>query len=212
MKQLLLAFAIITTASLHAQSRYYNDNMKEYTALYDSSKTAAEYQQLSISFLKIAGAEKTQWLPYYYAALTLLNRGWLDGAVNKDSNSAAVNLLLDKAESLTASTIDKAEIYVLREVAATQQMMVDPMARYQTFGPKAAAALEKAKELDSSNQRIYYLEGMRLFSTPAQFGGGKDKAKPVFQRSVTLFSTKEDQPFHPKWGKKEAADMLAKCM
>jgi hypothetical protein len=53
---------------------------------------------------------------------------------------------------------------------------------------------------------------MSLFNTPAEYGGGKDKAKPVFQKSVDLFkSFKPKSDLHPKWGQKIAEDMLAKC-
>jgi hypothetical protein len=72
--------------------------------------------------------------------------------------------------------------------------------------------LAAAKQLEPNNPRVYFLEGQSLFGTPTQFGGGKDKAKPMFQKSVELFSSyKPASSLHPKWGLKNATDMLAKC-
>jgi hypothetical protein len=66
-------------------------------------------------------------------------------------------------------------------------------------------------KLDPNNPRLYYLQGMTLFNTPEQFGGGKDKAKPVFEKSVALFKTAQSKELYPDWGKDQAEQMLARC-
>ena len=96
-------------------------------------------------------------------------------------------------------------------MAATQQMVVDPQTRWQTYGAEAGAALQKGMELNPDNPRLYYLQGMSLFNRPAQFGGGKDKAKPVFEKAVALFKAEQPKPLYPHWGQKQAEDMLAQC-
>jgi hypothetical protein len=65
--------------------------------------------------------------------------------------------------------------------------------------------------LDPNNPRLYYLQAMSLFNTPAQFGGGKDKAKPVFEKSVALFKAAQAKPLYPSWGRPQAENMLAQC-
>ena len=62
-----------------------------------------------------------------------------------------------------------------------------------TNGKDASEALQKGLALDPNNPRLYYLQGMSLFNTPAQFGGGKDKAKPLFEKSVALFKVRSAQ-------------------
>ena len=66
-------------------------------------------------------------------------------------------------------------------------------------------------ELNPNNPRLYYLQGMSLFNTPEQFGGGKDKAKPVFEKAVELYKAEQPKPLYPHWGQQQAEDMLAKC-
>jgi hypothetical protein len=96
-------------------------------------------------------------------------------------------------------------------MSATQQMMVDPQTRYQTYGQQAASSLQKGLQLNANNPRLYYLRGMSLFNTPVQFGGGKDKAKPVFEKAVSLYDAEQPTGFNPRWGKQQAQAQLALC-
>ena len=52
---------------------------------------------------------------------------------------------------------------------------------------KASQAIDKGMQLNANNPRLYYLRGMSLFNTPEQFGGGKDKAKPIFEKAAELY-------------------------
>lgn len=207
MKKLMLIFVLFISFGAQAQSEKYYSAMKKNLALLDSSKTSQDFQDVAASFSRIADAEKTQWLPYYYAGLALSQMGWTDPKLDKDDNASKIIALCDKAEA-----IDKnAEIYALRNMAATQQMLVDPQSRWQTFGSQASGYLEAGLKLDPNNPRLYYLQAMTLLGTPEQFGGGKAVAKPVFEKSLALFKTFVVKPLYPNWGQKAAADNLAKC-
>jgi len=50
-----------------------------------------------------------------------------------------------------------------------------------------------------------------LFGTPPQFGGGKDKAKPVFEKAVQLYKDAKPKDLYPRWGQKQSEDMIAQC-
>ena len=65
--------------------------------------------------------------------------------------------------------------------------------------------------LNPDNPRIYYLQGQSLFNTPPAFGGGKDKAKPLFEKAIALFKTDKPKPLWPNWGLDATEDQLAKC-
>jgi hypothetical protein len=207
MQKMLLFFALLIGLSSQAQSDKYVAAMQKNIPLLDSAKTIDQLQSLAGTFERIGDAEKTQWLPYYYAALAQTWIGWNPDTKDKDANSQKINAYLAKAEA-----IDKnAETYAVENMSATQQMLVDPQTRYATNGRDAAEALQKGLALDPNNPRLYYLQGMSLFGTPPQFGGGKDKAKPVFEKSVALFKAAQPKPLYPTWGAKQAEDMLAKC-
>lgn len=207
---LLLAAASLQTA-VFSQSDKYVAAMKKNLALFDSAKTVEDFTKVANTFERIGDAEKTQWLPYYYAGFTLCMSGWMPAVTDKDANSTRINAFCDKAESIATTDADKAEILSIRNMSATQQMMVDPQSRWMTYGQAAGKALDNGLKLDPNNPRLYYLKGMSLFGTPPQFGGGKDKAKPVFEKAIQLFKDQKTLPLYPSWGQKQTEETLAQC-
>jgi hypothetical protein len=207
MKSILVSFMMLLTLVSSAQSDKYVDAMKKNLALFDSARTTADLQTVANTFERIGDAEKTQWLPYYYAGLSLATAGWNDPNLDKDANSTRINMLCDKAEALDKNS----EIYALRNMSATQEMMVDPQTRWATYGIQASKALEDGMKLNPDNPRLYYLKGESLFNTPPAFGGGKDKAKPVFEKAVALFKLDKPKPLWPHWGLERTQEQLAKC-
>jgi hypothetical protein len=210
-----IIFFFLTAVSLQmtafSQGDKYVAAMKKNLALFDSAKTVEDFTKLANTFERIGDAEKTQWLPYYWAGLALSTSGWMETVKDKDANSARINAFCDKAESIATTDADKAEILSVRNMSATQQMMVDPQTRWMSYGQAAGQALEKALKLDANNPRLYYLKGMSLFGTPVQFGGGKEKAKPVFEKAVQLYKQQKPKELYPQWGQKQSEDMLAQC-
>jgi hypothetical protein len=207
MKQTILALALLVSLAGRAQTDKYTQTMQKNIALLDSAKTIDDLQSLAGTFDRIGDAEKTKWLPYYYAALAQTWIGWRPELKDKDANSEKIRAFLAKAEAIEKNS----ELYAVENMASTQQMLVDPQTRYMTNGRDAATALQKGMELDPSNPRLYYLQGMSLFGTPPQFGGGKDKAKPVFEKSIALYNSAKPQPLYPTWGRKQTEDALALC-
>jgi hypothetical protein len=207
MKSFLFSMMLFGTLVSSAQSDKYSAAMEKTFHLFDSAKSTADLLSVANTFERIAEAEKTQWLPYYYAGLALSTAGWNDPKMDKDANSTRINTLCDKAEALDKNS----EIYVLRNMSATQQMMVDPQTRWQTYGMQAGKDLEIATQLNPDNPRIYYLKGESLMNTPVAFGGGKDKAKPMFEKAIVLYKVDKPKPMWPNWGRERAEEELAKC-
>lgn len=204
MKQLLIIFFLAGAISANAQSDKYTDAMKKTIDQMVQAKTVEDFQKASAAFERIGDAEKDKWLPYYYAALSLATAGWVDQNIDKDANAAKGLALLDKAKAIN----DNSEIYAVRNMLETQQMLVDPQNRYMTYGAQANADLEKGMQLDPNNPRLYYLKGMGIFNTPEQFGGGKEKAKPILEKAMSLFNSSQPQPLYPNWGKEQTQQAL----
>ena len=211
MKQLLLALALISTAFAYGQSDRYADAMKKNLSMFDSVKTTLDFQNLSAAFERIGDAEKTQWLPYYYSGLALSTAGWQDEKLDKDANAEKIKILCDKADAIATDNADKAEILTIRNMALTQQMIIDVDTRWKTYGQQAGQALQKGMQLNPDNPRLYYLQGMSIFGTPERFGGGKANAKPIFEKAVELYKKEQPKPLYPQWGAQQAAEKLAEC-
>jgi hypothetical protein len=208
MKKILLSVLFCSTLLFSfSQSDKYVAVMKKNIALLDSAKSISELQSVAASFERVGDAEKTQWLPYYYAALAQTWIGWSPEAKDKDANAEKIKGYLNKAEAIEKN----AELYAIENMMNTQQMLVDPQTRWQTNGQQASAALKAGLQLDPANPRLFYLQGESLFGTPPQFGGGKDKAKPVFEKAVSLFKAAQPKPLYPTWGQKQAEEKLAQC-
>ncbi|MBS1729655.1 MAG: hypothetical protein JSS67_02640 [Bacteroidetes bacterium] len=209
MKKYLFSIALFAGVAVQAQSDKFMPAMKENLTLMDSSKTTEDFQKVSAAFERIGDAEKTQWLPYYYAGLALTTPAWYDTQIDKDANAQKILAFCDKADALATANEDKAEILAVRNMALTQQMLVDPQSRYMTYGQEAAADLQKGMQLDPNNPRLVYLQAMSIYGTPAQFGGGPDKAKPELEKALEMFKSFQAKPLHPDWGMKQTENVLS---
>lgn len=208
MKHLMVAaFAVLFGTMVNAQSEKFTAVMQKQLALLDSAKTTQELQSVANTFERIGDAEKTQWLPYYYAGLALTRAGWMDKSLDKDANSEKIKAICAKAEAIE----NNADVCTIRNMAATQQMMVDPQNRWMTYGQEAGKVLQQGIQLDPNNPRLYYLQGMSIFGTPPAFGGGKDKAKPIFEKALELYKTEKVKPLYPHWGQNQTEQMIEKC-
>lgn len=208
MKQVLVIISMFIAGMAAAQSKYETAMTKGLEQL-QSSKTADDMSATSAFFERVGDAEKDKWLPYYYAAYSNYLTGWMNPKADKDKVGEKSKDLISKAEAIEPNN---SELFCLRQMVATQQMMVDVMSRYQTYGVEASNAVENAIKADPSNPRPYYLKGQNLMNTPEAYGGGKAVAKKLFEKSVELYKTfKPASPLHPNWGKEEAEKLLAAC-
>src|SRR5215510_15068013 len=129
MKKMILAFGLLPAIMVNAQTDKYASAMQKNLDMFDSAKTTADFQGVAAAFERVGDAEKTQWLPYYYAGLALTMPGWTDTKLDKDANAERIKALCDKADALAQDNADKAEILAIRNMAATQQMIVVPQNR-----------------------------------------------------------------------------------
>ncbi len=212
MKQLIITLCMFTAVAASAQNEKFISAMKSKLEAYKTAQTAQDFLDLSNAFERIADAEKTQWLAYYYAAHAQV----LYGYILSQSNAAGLDPIADKAEALInkAEALEKnnSEISCIKSMIASLRMFVNPMQRWQQYGPLAGEHITKAKELDPSNPRPYALEAQNLFYTPAQFGGGCATAKPIAEQGMKLEETfNPKSEMHPKWGKQQLEMVLNGC-
>lgn len=210
MKKILFAWlASLVVATGFAQSDKYVKAMEQKLAGFDTVRSSETLQDLANGFERIGEAEKNQWLPYYYAALSTVNLGFNSAMPNGQfggNNTATIDPIADKAEKLLSKaeelSKDNSEIYIVKKMIASLRMVADVMNRYMTYGPVAEEALQKAKNLNPENPRVYVLEGIDKFQTPEQFGGSKTEAKTLFEEALKKYeSFKPESSIAPNWGK-----------
>jgi len=212
MKHLIVfLIAIAATTLVRAQSEKYVSAMKNNIAQLDSMHDPDRLAELANNFERIADAEKSQWLPYYYAAYCQVMNSLVQQDKSKnDAIADKADQLIKKAEELNGG--ENSETCVIKSMIATAHMMVDPQSRYMQYGQSSSIELIKAKKLDSSNPRPVFLEGQAKFFTPEQYGGGKAQAKELFTKALQLFDQfKPGNDLSPTWGKSATNYFLQQC-
>jgi hypothetical protein len=202
MKKLLLISSIICLTNLtFAQSDKYVSAMKTNISLTDSMMTKGNNTELANNFERIADAEKTQWLPYYYAAYCTITQAYTEqDNSKKDAIADKAKQLIDKAEAILGK--ENSETDVIKSMIATAHLMVDPQSRYMTYGPESTGFILKSEALDSTNPRPVLLQAESKFYTPKAYGGGKDVAKEFFDKANVLDQNfKPETELSPNWGK-----------
>ncbi|HOZ77870.1 MAG TPA: hypothetical protein PLY34_07725 [Ferruginibacter sp.] len=210
-KLLLIAGGCFVMLSSFAQSEKFTAAMKKNLAELDSAfKNPAYLLTLANNFERIASAEKTQWLPYYYAAFCQVNNGFMEKDKSKiDAIADKATELINKADSLSPGN---SEISCIKSMIASCHMMVNPMQRWQEYGAVSNENMEAAMKQDPANPRPFYLKGQGLKYTPEQFGGGCKTAVPVLETALEKFTAfKPASELHPNWGKEIAQQIVDGC-
>ena len=196
---------------MFAQSEKYVKAMETLVPAVDTTHSFEGLTDLSNSFERIANAEKTQWLAYYYAALCQISIANMYYATQQTDK---IDPVMDKAEPFLNKALelekDNSDIYCLKKMFNTSKMMADPMTRYMVYGAAAAEALGTAKKLNPNNPRVYLLDGEDKYFTPEQFGGSKEEAKTLFEKANSIFMTlKPGSVIEPQWGRGQVSYFLS---
>lgn len=210
MKKLFLSTLLFMAVSTYAQSNF-EKAVTDKISKMEQAKTPEDFTAVSNDFARIGDKEKTQWLPYYYAAQASIEKGrnlMRTGKLTElDAIAAEAQNNLDKASDLSK---DNAEIFILQKMIHNLKMMVDPQSRFMSEGMLGADALAKAEKLDPENPRISLLKAEDIYYTPEQFGGSKSKGLEMFQKSLDQFKVYQPKTsLDPTWGKGEAEYFLS---
>jgi hypothetical protein len=165
-------------------------------------------EELANTFERIGNAEKTQWLPFYYAAYCNVMTAF------QEKDQSKVDVIADKATAdiAKADTLNPKndEVYLIKSLIASSRISVDPQSRGPKYGVEAANWQTEAAKLNSENPRVYILQGQSLFYTPEQFGGSKSEAKKKFELALQKFTTfKPASSIAPHWGEPYAKQLLS---
>lgn len=163
-------------------------------------------------FERILQLKKNPWIVNYYLASIDFAFSYL-GVEEKNNDDVKKYTesslsLLDKA---TEANDEFAEAWILKLAVNSNRWIYDFQSMNDIIA-KQTEAKDRAKKLEPDNPRLYLIDGMNTYYTPENFGGGVEKAQPMFEKSWELFLTfkPKDETF-PEWGKDQAAGMLALC-
>ena len=187
----------------------YEATMKTNIQKIGEAKTVADYNTLAAQFERIANAEKTKWQPAYYAVLCYLNAVTML-QLTEDEKTAQLDKAQPIMDNLKKNFKNESEVFALQ--GFLYEMRIMGMASAMKYSSLATEVLEEAEKMNPANPRIYYLQGMNIFHTPKAFGGGKEKAKPLFEKAALLFeNAKPATALDPTWGAEYNKRMIEQC-
>lgn len=191
-------------------SKKYTEAMQKHIHIVDTAQTVNTFISSANFFERIAGAEKKEWLPAYYAAYSYLNAAM--GTKDLDK----VDVYCDKAESLLAEAgekdeADESEILCLIALSYTTRIRVDMFARGLEYVTISEKLLNEATAADPSNPRSHYLRARNLMGRPKQFGGGLEASLPLLQLANDKYEARphEENSLLPDWGRKRTKEILS---
>jgi hypothetical protein len=204
----VLAAMLLTLAAPRVKAQEMNASLTDVFRALTAATTMGDMLSANNKFNLMAAKWGNQWAANYYAAYS---NAFIS---TKEADARRKDQLLDLADNFVAKMNGlnggSDESMVLTAYVAYARFLVDPPNRWRKYLDLMNSNLDKAKKVNPDNPRIYYLEGIPLFNRPRLYGGGKDKAKPYFEKAKALFA-KEGSNHQPYWGEKENADYLTKC-
>lgn len=209
MKKYIFSWALllIVQVAIGQNNDRYMGAMGASLQQFATAKSPTEMNELAAKFQRIGEAEKSQWLPFYYASLVKAQMAM--------GNTKQADALANEADALIAKAAaieDNSELDCVRSMVATARMLVDPMNRWQQYGPISAGFLQDAMKKDPQNPRPYMLQASSLINTPEQFGGGCKTAKPLAEKALQLYDAyKLPSSIHPNWGKEMVQGIIQQC-
>jgi hypothetical protein len=207
---LLVAAAAFSYVNCAAQQDFKPVLQKTFLA-FDTTMTMTVKVEQSNKLGLIAQKWPDAWETHYYNAYSKAQLSYMEEKEEKR------DAYLDDAEKELEETItllkkENDETHVLTAMVANARLAVKPQSRWQKYGKIFDEHLDKAKELNAENPRIYYLQGTNKFFTPKAFGGGAKKALPYFEKAQGLFAKETgDDISRPSWGKSACGHFLDQC-
>ena len=197
-------------ASTAATPDAYTAMMLATIAEQNAAKTPTAVQATLAKLERAAAAMPAAWEPPYYQARAYLKMGFAGPSSElQDKLFDQAQTALDQAKK--AAGADQAEVFILQAYIYQGRIMAAPMTRGMVYSGRVAEALGSAKSLAPNNPRVYLLLANDAFYKPAMFGGGADKAKPLYEQAKALFATfRPATALAPTWGEGTADTMLAK--
>ena len=206
----IISIVVLTLAiSVQSFSAGYEEAMAANLQKIGNAKTVAEFTALANQFERIANAEPGKWHPRYYTAFCYV---WSTaiGDIQAEDKHKLLDLAQVQMDILQKTFKKESEIFALQ--AFIYQMRITDMSKGFKYSSLASEALDESEKLNPNNPRVYYIRGNNIFHTPKAFGGGKEKAKPLFEKAAGLYeSQKLENTFEPGWGSDHNKQMLATC-
>ncbi|RYC68446.1 MULTISPECIES: hypothetical protein [Spirosoma] len=207
-KLVLCVLVTLLTSPAWAQLTRYQQAMTRHIAVIDTAVRKSTYVALFNSFERIHRVETSEWAPVYYMAYCAAELAKLErDPARIDAAADRAEAILNTADSLHATP---AEVLCIRSMLAFTRINVDFMERGPKYMQLGNQYLKQALAKDPENPRATLMLAQSSLFTPEQFGGDKKLGHKLLKRANQLYDLPVADPLTPRWGKADAAQLLAK--
>ena len=209
-KIIVILFSVLLFLNAGAQTMSDSAAYNKGLFMIDSARTMQDYKAAGEYFDALSISKPKDWLAPLYAGLCyiLASRSETDVKLKDelcDKAQVCINTANGRHADLSESASLQAFLYQAR-------IDVSPMERGLEYSLKADSEIKKAEITNPFDPRPYFLYAMNVYYTPKMFGGGAEKALPLFEQAAEKFNVFVPvMPFMPHWGKKQNLEMLEKC-
>ncbi len=205
MKKAFIIVVSLISQLILAQGDY-DQGMTKAFQLWEEGKTI----EASALFERIASVEKDKWLPNYYVALVNTTSAF------KTKDGKELEGLLGKAQKALDIELNKdpenAELLVLQAMIHTARIAYDPMNNGATLSGPVMQLYNKAETISPNNPRVVLSKAQFELGSARFFNSDTTPICAQIEKSIILFDNfKPESPFHPKWGKDQAEQVLKDC-
>ncbi len=204
MKNLIIILVLSVAELVSAQSNY-DKGMQKAFQLWGSEPIEA-----SNLFERIASAEPDNWIPLYYAAQINITQSF--GLQDEEKLTAQLNKAQDLLNDATTISKDNPEIIVLQALLHTAWVAYDGATYGMTLSGKVSALYGQAEQIAPDNPRVILNKAEWGMGSARYFGQDTQPFCKDVERSLELFANfKPESPYHPKWGKERAEQIMETC-
>ena len=204
MQKLAIILALLAVSLVNSQTNY-EKGMQKAFELWGSNTVEA-----SNLFERIAKAEPNNWLPSYYAAQINIVSSF--GEKDKEKLTLQLAKAQDLLNNATAISKNNPELLVMEALLNTAWVAYDGATYGMTLSPKVSALYAQAEKISPNNPRVVLNKAEWGMGSARFFGQDTKPFCKDVERALELFANfKPETPFHPKWGKERAEQILADC-
>ncbi len=203
--QKLIIILVLCVSSLATSQSKYEQGMEKAFELWGTNPTEA-----SQLFERIAKAEPDNWLPNYYASQVLILNAFT--IKDKEKLETQLNKAQDLINQASAISKDNPEIMINQALLHTVWIAFDGATYGMTLSGKVMSIYNDAEKLDPNNPRVILNKAEWEMGSARYFGQDTEPFCKDVERALKLFANfKAESPFHPKWGKERAEEILKTC-
>ncbi len=211
MKKSMITLAVVLISfTVCASTTSFNSSMKKSLKELRAYSEDISYLKLGDKFAGIAETNPNRFEPLYYSAYSYILASW---QVNESSRKKEIlskaKINIDKAIKLSPNNN---ELLVLEAFYYQAMIMTNPQKYGQSYSAKANGLLVRAQNINDKNPRAEFLLAQNIYYTPTEYGGGKEKALPLFKKAAILFKEQNTSNYlMPIWGEYTNNQMVEKC-